>query len=545
MPQLRDASAFSPYIRASHTDLYQITMAYAYWKAGIHERMATYELFFRKCPFGGEYALFGGVADVKQLLQTFGFTTDEIAYFKTQLPHIEDAFWDYLATVGASEMTVWTMSEGNLVFPREPLVRVHGPQIVGQLLETPLLNICNYASLVMTNAARIRQAVGDDKKLLEGGLRRAQGPDGGLSASRYAYMGGFNASSNVLAGKLYGVPIGGTFAHAFVSSFQSLDQVPNSGMLKDKEGKERNFLAKVKGCRDALLALFPFADPHNGELAAFITYAMCYPDAFLALVDTYDTLKSGVVNFLAVAMALDDFGYQAKGIRLDSGDLAYLSRQARQLFAKAAREFLMNNFDQLKITASNDINEDSLYSMAQQGHEIDTFLVGTNLVTCEKQPAFGGVYKLVSYEGADGSEVPVMKISQSMVKILLSGSKNVYRLFLSDGFPVVDLICCEDEKAPQIGVPILCRHPFEESKRVRVVPARVERLDQILWDKGQTIELPNIHVIRDRALCQVASLREDHKRPLNPTPYKVTVSQKLYDLLHNLWQKNQPIETLT
>ena len=543
-PQLQDALSLSPYIRASHTDLYQITMAYTFWKAGTHDRMAVYELFFRTCPFGGEYAFFAGKQDVLRLLENFGFTPAEIKYLKAKLPYIEDAFWKYLATIDLDEVTVWTMPEGNLVFPREPLVRVYAPQIIGQLLETPLLNICNFASLLITNARRIRVAAGEGKGLLEGGLRRAQGPDGGLSASRYAYMGGFTASSNVLAGMLHDVPIGGTFAHSFVSSFQNLGQVPNGGVMKNSNGEEMNFLEEALNHRERLEDFFPSSDPHDGELAAFVTYAMCNPNGFLALVDTYDTLKSGVVNFLAVALALSEFGYRAKGIRLDSGDLAYLSREARKMFHVAGEHFL--GFEYLfTIVASNDINEDTLLAMNQQGHEIDTFLVGTNMVTCQKQPAFGGVYKLVAIANRDGDMKPVIKLSNNLIKVTLPGPKEVYRLFSKDGSPVVDLICCLGEDTPKVGEPVMCRHPFEEGTRVRVVPSKVERLDQLLWNEGMTVPLPSIHEVRDRVDEQMAQLREDHKRPLNPTPYKVSVSQKLYDLLHRMWQENQPIETLT
>lgn len=546
MTRLQDAAAFSPYIRPSLTDLYQITMTYALWKAGLHERKAVYEYFFRTCPFGGEYALFGGVQDVMQLIQNFSLTNEEIIYLSEQLPHIEREFWQYLQTgLRMDLVSVFGVPEGTLVFPRIPLLQIYAPQIIGQLLETPILNTCNFATLVLTNAARIREATGPDKGLLEGGLRRAQGPDGALTASRYSYMGGFTASSNVLAGKLYDVPIGGTFAHAFVSSFKNFGQIPRNGCLVDTKGADRNFFERVLMYRDKLVRLFPFADPNDGELAAFTTYAICYPDKFLALVDTYDTLKSGVINFLAVAMALHELGYKAKGIRLDSGDLAYLSREARKMFVTTvakARE--IDYFKHLTIVASNDINEDTLRSMNEQGHEINTFLVGTNLVTCQKQPALGGVYKLVSVEDEDGVQEPVIKLSQNIVKVTLPGAKDAYRLYLQDGTMIADLICCAGEHPPKVGQPVLCRHPFEEGKRVRVIPSKVERLNGSLWGPAGYMEFPTIHELREHVMSQMALLREDHKRPLNPTPYKVSVSQAMYDLLHNQWQENQPIETL-
>ena len=283
------------------------------------------------------------------------------------------------------------------MFPRIPLIRVEGPILKTQLLETTLLTLVNFASLVATNAARFRAAIGWDKTLLEFGLRRAQGPDGGLSASKYCYLGGFDGTSNVLAGKLYGVPVKGTHAHAYVSSYASMSDLTER-FLCDQISKEKRPFAEL--CLKYLMEVGPALgilpeETNRGELAAFVSYAMAFPTNLLALVDTYDVLKSGLPNFLAVARALHECNYEAVGLRLDSGDLAYLSIEVRKRFIIIAEKFKLPYFANFNIVASNDINEDTLVSLEKQAHKIDTFGIGTHLVTCQKQPALGCVYKLV------------------------------------------------------------------------------------------------------------------------------------------------------
>ena len=286
---------------------------------------------------------------------------------------------------------------GTVMFPRLPLMRIEGPIVQTQLLETTLLTLTNYASLVATNAARFRSATGADKVLLEFGLRRAQGPDGGLSASKYCYLGGFDGTSNVLAGKLYDIPVRGTHAHAYINSYESMKDLVERHLTDRISGERRPF---ADLCEKYLNELGPVLkispdETHKGELAAFVSYAIAFPTNFLALVDTYDVLKSGVPNFLAVARALHECNYQAIGLRLDSGDLAYLSLEVRAKFVETARKFQLPYIEHFMIVASNDINEDTLVSLEKQGHSIDTFGIGTHLVTCQRQPALGCVYKLV------------------------------------------------------------------------------------------------------------------------------------------------------
>ena len=276
-------------------------------------------------------------------------------------------------------------------------MRVEGPVLKTQLLETTLLTLVNYASLVATNAARFRQATASGKTLLEFGLRRAQGPDGGLSASKYCYLGGFDGTSNILAGKLYGIPIKGTHAHAYVSSYESMNDLSQRNLCDRLTNERRPFAdlcLKYLNEIAPLLKVFP-DETNKGELAAFVSYAIAFPTDFLALVDTYDVLKSGLPNFLAVARALHECNYKAVGLRLDSGDLAYLSIEVRSRFKITAEKYDIDYFEKFTIVASNDINEDTLVSLEKQGHEIDSFGIGTHLVTCQKQPALGCVYKLV------------------------------------------------------------------------------------------------------------------------------------------------------
>lgn len=315
---------------------------------------------------------------------------DDVSYLKSQFPpDTEPEFFEYMLSLNSAGVQVHAIDEGSVVFPREPLIRLEGPLPVLQLLETPLLALVNFASLVATNAARFRHAVGPNIKLLEFGLRRAQGPDGGLSASRYCFIGGFDATSNVLAGAKFGIPVAGTHAHAFVSSFNNSDE--DSGIklkIEPKDGKGSTCADFVTKCRGYCARLRDTAaddsdagiDPIKGELVAFATYAFGFPEKFLALVDTYDVLKSGIVNFCAVALALDELGYRSQGIRLDSGDLAYLSKRSRAYLEKVAARFDAPWLARSTIVASNDINEDTLYSLASQGHSIDSFGVGTHLV---------------------------------------------------------------------------------------------------------------------------------------------------------------------
>ncbi|XP_057543780.1 nicotinate phosphoribosyltransferase 2-like isoform X2 [Amaranthus tricolor] len=497
----------NPMVTPLLTDLYQFTMAYAYWKAGKHNERAVFDLFFRRNPFGGEFTVFAGVEECIRYIANFKFTEAEIDFVRDAMP---------------------------------------GKCEVAQLLETTLVNLVNFASLVATNAARHRIVAGKSKMLLEFGLRRAQGPDGGISASKYCYLGGFDATSNVSAGRLFGIPLKGTHSHAFVSSFMSLDEIlekslrsaDGSTLCEDFVNLVQTWLNKIQRTK----FYGGFGETNLSELAAFTSYALAFPENFLALVDTYDVLRSGVPNFCAVALALKDLGYKAMGIRLDSGDLAYLSCEARKFFQAIESEFGVTGFGNTTITASNDLNEETLDHLNKQGHEVDAFGIGTYLVTCYAQAALGCVFKLVEINNQ-----PRMKLSEDVSKVSIPCKKRCYRLYGKEGYPLVDLMVGENEPAPKVAERILCRHPFNESKRAYVVPQRVEELLKCYWsgssDKMREDMLP-LKDIRDRCIRQLEQMRPDHMRRLNPTPYKVSVSAKLYDFIHFLWLNEAPVGEL-
>lgn len=512
------------YIRPLLTDMYQLTMCYAYWKNNHHNDPAVFDAFFRKCPFKGEYAVFGGVSEIIELLKNFRFNESEVNYIRSLMPHAEEEFFAYLASIDASQLKVWIVPDGTIVFPRINLIRVEGPLAIAQLCETTLLVLCNFASLITTNAARFRKAAGSDKHLSEFGTRRAQGTDGAMTASKYSYIGGFDSTSNLLAGMIHKIPTIGTHAHAYVACYSGPKDLSTSVFKgidlyehADKYRKDNNFKT------------------NDGELAAFVSYAIAYPDKFLALVDTYDTLSSGVPNFICVALALNEVGHKAYGIRLDSGDLAYLSRESRKLFIQYAEKYSVD-FDKLMIVASNDINEGVLRSLNIQGHEINAFGIGTNLVTCQAQPALGMVYKLVEVRNT-----PRIKISNEKDKVTIPCQKKAFRLYGSDGIAICDIMCRASDLEPEIGKKIMARSPLDEKKRMFVVPSKVEAINELFWDGQLVRDVPSLPESRDRLMAQLKSIRSDITRETNPTPYKVSLTSGLYDYMMYLWDMEVPI----
>lgn len=476
-----------------------------------------------------------GLDQVLSFLHNFKFTSSDLSYIKQLIPDAPPSFFTYLSSLTCSSLTVESIPQGTLVFPRIPLLTIKGPLGICQLLETTLLTLINYPCLVTTNAARFRIAAGEDKVLLEFGLRRAQGPDGGFSASKYCIVGGFDGTSNVIAGKILGddVQVKGTHAHAFVQSYKELKEVTFEEGTIGHSIKEKTLKYREE---------LNWGDTHEGELSAFISYADAFPSNFLALIDTYDTLGSGLKNFILVSLALDDINYKPTGIRLDSGDLAYFSSEVRKMFTKMAAQYSRDFFHKLMIVASNDINENVLQELKKQEHAITAFGIGTNLVTCQKQPALGCVYKLVEIE-----DQPKIKISQDIAKVLIPGRKKSYRLFGADNSPILDLLIRENESPPEVGQRFLCRHPFEEQKRVFVTPSRVEKLSSIVWDgkNGVVGGLPTISGSKERVKSQIKMMRGDHLRYHNPTPYKVSVSDALFKFLHQLWLDSAPVLELS
>lgn len=523
----------NPLVSPLLTDLYQLTMAYGYWLNGRHETPAVFDLFYRKPPFGGAFAVFAGLEEVIRLMAHFQFTEPSIAHLDKILPTAKHGFWDWLKSIDCSRVKVYALHEGTLAFPHVPLIRVEGPLATVQLLETAFLNLVGYPTLMATNAARFRLTMGMNKQAVEFGLRRAQGPDGGLSASRYSYLGGFEGTSNVLASVLDDIPIKGTMAHAYIQSYSGLEEL-QIRTLDNAAGQSHDFVEAVLRCRQQL----GFVDTNEGELAAFISYAIAFPRGFLALVDTYNTLQSGVPNFLCVALALSELGYQPLGIRLDSGDLSHTSIEARRMFREIGDRHHVD-FESLTIVASNDINVDVLTELNLKGHQIDVFGIGTHLVTCQDQPALGPVYKLVEINGH-----PRIKLSEDPAKITLPGRKEAYRLIGHEGYPLLDLMIRVGAVPPQPGARILARHPFIETKMALVLPQEVIPLHRLYWDGEQRIATPSLSKRRAYVLEQLAAMRPDHLRFVNPTPYKVSVSDELYDFLHGLMETESPITEL-
>ncbi|XP_046382958.1 nicotinate phosphoribosyltransferase isoform X4 [Ischnura elegans] len=526
------------------TDLYQITMAYAYWKSGKINDVAVFDLFFRKNPFQGEFTIFAGLEECLKFLQKFHYSDSDIEYLKQTLPPtIEQEFFEFLRQLTAKDITVYAIEEGSVVFPRVPLLRVDGPLIIVQLIETTLLTLVNYASLMATNAARYRMAAGKNIQLLEFGLRRAQGPDGGLSASKYCYVGGFDGTSNVLAGKLFNIPVRGTHAHSYITSFSDFGELQTRILRDRRTNQDRDLVALSTEWRHRLSELLHILtdEASDGELAALVSFAIAFPEGFVALVDTYDVQRSGLLNFCSVALALNNLGYRAVGIRIDSGDLAYLSNKSREVFRTIADKYDIPWFADMMIMASNDINEETILSLNEQEHKIDCFGIGTHLVTCQRQPALGCVYKMVEI-----NNTPRIKLSQDVGKVTMPGKKTAYRLYGADGHALIDLLQRSIESTPEVGQKVLCRHPFQESKRAYVIPTRVEPLLKVYWENGQIVrELPDLDEVRHRVQTSLKTLRQDHKRNLNPTPYKVAVSDNLYSFIHDLWLQNAPIGELS
>ncbi|VDD89672.1 unnamed protein product [Enterobius vermicularis] len=528
------------------TDLYQITMCYGYWKAGVHEQNCVFDVFFRKNPFGGEYTIFAGLEDCLRFLDKFKFKKTDVDFLRKVLPNnIDPEFFDYLLGLNAKGVKVSALKEGSVVFPRVPMITVEGPLAVCQIFETIFLNLVSFASLVTTNASRLRYVAGDKQKLYEFGLRRAQGPNGALSASKYSYVGGFDGTSNVLAGERFNIPVFGTHAHSFISAFSSPSDLKVRKMKNASGTEEYDLYELAKTKLEFLTGKFSWGVSNHeisaGELCAFCAYAVAFPSSFLVLVDTYDVLKSGIINFCAVTLALFDLGYRAIGIRIDSGDLSYLSQQVRSKFKMVAGlDPQYSWISKLTIFASNSVNEDTISSLNEQHHEIDGFGIGGNLVTCYKQSSLGCVYKLVTLEGN-----PKIKLSEDVGKITIPGKKRCYRLYGRTGLAVCDLMMLDDEEPPKEHHPILCRHPFVESKRAEVVPHKVECLQQYYYGDGELhMPLPTLEEIRRHTADSLQTLRSDHRRLLNPTPYKVSLSVKLYAFLHNIWLENAPIGRL-
>lgn len=458
-----------------HTDLYQINMIQTYWAQGIADKNAVFEAYFRKNPFNNGYAVFAGLEKLVNYIQNLRFSDTDIAYLK-ELGKYSDEFLEYLKNFKFT-CTIRSHKEGEVVFANEPLVQVEGSLAQCQLIETALLNILNFQTLIATKAARIRQVCGDDT-LSEFGTRRAQEMDAAIWGTRAAYIGGFNNTSNVRAGKIFGIPISGTHAHALVQAYRN-------------------------------------------DYDAFKAYAQTHKDVVF-LVDTYDTLRSGVPNAIRVAKEMGD-KINFIGVRIDSGDMAYISKKIREQLDSAG-------FPNAKIIASNDLDEQTILNLKMQGSKIDSWGVGTKLITAYDQPALGVVYKMVSIEDENGNMVDTMKISSNAEKVSTPGRKQVWRITRnSDGKSEGDYIALWNERPDQLEE-LYMFHPVHTyiNKTVRGFSAR-PLLHDIFVGGELVYELPKLDAIRDYAKQSLGALWEEYKRILNPEPYPVDLSQTLYD----------------
>lgn len=511
-------------------DYHQITMAYAYWKTGKSDDIATFELSIRKNPFNGEHTIFAGLTDLLNFLENYKFN-NEIIQKLTLIFKPDDAeqFFDYLKSINFSQIIIKAIPEGRIVFPNEPLLSITGPLILLQLLETPILNYCNYASMVATYASRMYLAVNNNNiKLIEFGLS-SYGLNGALLASKYGYIGGFTSTSNTLASITHNIPCIETYEHSFITSFTDIEKVKN---LKLKNVKLLDLVLQYKSENN-------WNDTNINELASFIAYAYSFPDKFLALIDTYNTLQSGLLNFLAVALALYELGYNPVGIRLDSGDLAYLSKECRKLFINIATKYNNPEIIQLQIVVNNDIDEDVLRTLNLQEHEIDVFCIKTNLLTYTKQAELNMIYKMVSI-----SNEPTIKLNNNLSKIIIPYEKNLFRLYDSSNIPLIDVMILKTDPKPEKNKQYLCRHLFEEHKRANVTASKVECLLQEVWN-NKRLYFEDLTCAKKRCMSDLNLMRSDYLRKLNPAVYKISVSQNLYDNVHILWQKELIINLLS
>ncbi|XP_072110315.1 nicotinate phosphoribosyltransferase isoform X1 [Mobula birostris] len=523
------------------TDFYQFTMAYGYWKSGRQGERAVFELCFRKNPLGGEFTIFAGLQDCLSFLSEFQLSREDVQFLRSVLPPAtEEGFFNYLLSISTREVAVRAVPEGSIVFPQVALLEVEGPLAIVQILETPLLTLVNYASLVATNAARFRIAAGPDRRLLELGLRRAQGPDGGISASRYSYIGGFDGTSNVLAGKLYGIPLFGSVAHSYITSFTSMSEVKVQGLGSACGSTPALDFASL--CRDWLSRVcevleVPKRQVNLSELAAFASFASSSPRNFAAVVDTYNVTRSGVPNFCAVALALQQLGYRALGLRLDSGDLLQQSLVVRRMLQACADRFGVPWLSEMQIIVTNSISEKDLMDLQQQPNAVDSVGVGTHLVTCPVQPSLGCVYKLTQVNSK-----PRMKLTEDEDKMTLPGKKTAYRFFRADGSPFLDLLMLASEPVPEAGEEVWCHVLRPGGGAVPVTATRVELLHHVYYERGQmSRDAPSMTEIRSYAQDSLSKLPAQHKCLVEPVPYQVAISMELHRLLSELAQERAPV----
>ncbi|WPY98855.1 nicotinate phosphoribosyltransferase [Christiangramia sp. OXR-203] len=463
---------------ATYTDQYQLSMAQVYFKKGQKEQQAVFDYYFRKLPFKSGYAIFSGLEDLLEILKKLRFSEDDLEFLKEQ--GFEKDFLEYLKDF-QFKGKIYSVKEGDIVFPTRPILQVEASIIEAQIIETILLNLLNFQTLIATKASRMRLVAGD-ATLLDFGLRRAQA-SGGYFATRAAIIGGFNGTSNVVAGKDFDIPVSGTMAHSFVQSY-------------------------------------------DDELTAFRDFAEGRPENCVFLVDTYNTLKSGIPNAIKVAMEMEERGQKLLAVRLDSGDLSYFAKESRKMLDAAG-------LDYVKIAASNQLDEHVIKSLLEQQAPIDIFGVGTNLVTGDPDGALDGVYKLAFSAGK-----PRIKISESIIKITLPHKKQVFRIKDENGKCIgADAIGLYHEDNIQE-----MHHPFEPYKSMNLKYYKLEALLELVMDKGKVLQKKrSLSEISEYSIARLSELPIEYKRFNNPHIYKIGISELLKEERDQLikMQKNK------
>ena len=463
-------------------DFYELTMGNGYFLQGYKDKITYFDVFFRRCPDGGGFAIAAGLEQIVEYIQDLHFDKEDIEYLRGRNLFCEE-FLQYLADFRFTG-DIWAVPEGTPVFPKEPIITVRAPAIEAQLIETYILLCINHQSLIATKANRIVRAAGG-RTVLEFGSRRAQGADAAILGSRAAYIGGCNGTACTISDQLFGVYAGGTMAHAWVQMFDT-------------------------------------------ELEAFKAYCRMYPNNATLLVDTYNTLKSGVPNAIrAFNEVLKPMGITKCGIRLDSGDIAYLSRSARKMLDEAG-------WTECQISASNSLDEYIIQDLLRQGAQIDMFGVGERLITAKSEPVFGGVYKLIAVE-EDGKVVPKIKISENIGKITTPHYKKLYRFFGNDtGKAIADYLCVYDEEVDDTK-DLEIFDPDATWKRKTVYNFTAKELQVPIFKNGELVyKCPDLQQVRAYCLEQVATLWDEVKRFENPHTYYVDLSQKLWDVKYGL-----------
>lgn len=467
------------------TDLYQLTMMNGYLKEGRKNETAVFDIFFRQNGLI-TYSIACGLEQAIDYVTKLHFGKEEISYLKS-LNIFSNDFLDYLKTFKFTG-DIYAVPEGTVVFPGEPIFTVKAPVMEAQLIETALLNIINFQTLIATKAAKVRYAAKDDI-VMEFGLRRAQAPDAGIYGARAAVIGGCNSTSNVLAGKMFNIPVSGTHAHSWVMNFKD-------------------------------------------EYTAFKAYANSYPENTLLLVDTYDTIKQGVPNAIKVFDEMKAKGLKPKGIRLDSGDLAYISKKAREMLDKAGHTNTI-------ICASGDLDEYSIASLKNQGAKINSWGVGTKLITSADMPALGGVYKLACAEDENGNLVPKIKVSENTEKITNPGFKNIYRIYdKKSGKAEADLIYLRSEDPIDESKPLVITHPKDRWKSMTFDSYSLKPLQKEIVKDGKVVyNFPSLYEIKNYVALELESFWDEYKRLDKPHVYKVDLSDGLYELKQKMLEK--------